>query len=35
MSNKIGMTIGVAVFAASAWLAAPAEAAGVKIGVLT
>ena len=35
MSNKIGMTIGVAVFAAGAWLAAPAEAAGVKIGVLT
>ena len=35
MSNKIGMTIGVAVLAASAWLAAPAEAAGVKIGVLT
>ena len=34
MSNKIGITIGAAVFAASAWLA-PAEAAGVKIGVLT
>ena len=35
MSKRIGMTIGVAVFAAGAWLAAPAEAAGVKIGVLT
>jgi len=28
MSNKIGMTIGVAVFAASAWLAMPAESGG-------
>jgi hypothetical protein len=35
MSKKIGMTIGLAVFAASAWLAVPAQAAGVKIGVLT
>jgi hypothetical protein len=35
MSKKIGMTIGVAVFATSAWLAVPAEAAGVKVGVLT
>ena len=35
MSKKLGMTIGVAVFAAGAWLAAPAQAAGVKVGVLT
>ena len=35
MLNKIGMTMGVAVIAASAWLAMPAQAAGVKIGVLT
>jgi len=34
MSNRIGLTVGVAIIAASAWLA-PAQAAGVKVGVLT
>jgi hypothetical protein len=35
MSNKFTLTMGVAVLAASAWLAAPAQAAGIKVGVLT
>jgi len=35
MSKKFVMTMGVAALAASAWLAAPAQAAGVKVGVLT
>ena len=34
MSNRLGLTVGVAILAASAWLA-PAQAAGVKVGVLT
>jgi hypothetical protein len=34
MSKKLGMAMGAALIAASAWLA-PAEAAGVKVGVLT
>ncbi|HEY4263825.1 MAG TPA: DUF992 domain-containing protein [Micropepsaceae bacterium] len=34
MSKKLGLTIGVAILAAASWLA-PAQAAGVKIGVLT
>jgi hypothetical protein len=34
MSNRLGVTVGVAILAASAWLA-PAQAAGVKVGVLT
>ena len=32
MSNRIGMTIGVTVLAAGAWLAAPAEAYDAKKG---
>lgn len=35
MSNKFAMTMGVVAVVASAWLAAPAQAAGVKVGVLT
>ena len=34
MSNKLGLTIGMALLASATWLA-PAEAAGVKVGVLT
>jgi hypothetical protein len=35
MANRFVLTTGVAALVASAWLAAPAQAAGVKVGVLT
>lgn len=35
MSNKLGMTIGIVALAIGSVVAAPASAAGVKVGVLT
>jgi hypothetical protein len=35
MSKKLGMTIGVAMLAMGSLMAVPAQAAGVKVGVLT